>query len=276
MKRSFVKLHATCHMTLSADMDCAVVAMLRPRSGDSQWMVQERYEMTPPVPTTEYVDDHGNLCQRLKVPKGQTRIAVDMIMITGTHIAVDPSASAVPVEDLPFGTLKYLLQSRYCPSDKMHDMACEIVGGASPGYGQVEAIRSWVNRNIRYEYGVSSGTTDALDTLSDGAGVCRDFSHVAIGLCRALDIPARYVVGYLHRLDPMDMHAWFEAFVGDRWYTFDGTQSSALGGRIVVAHGRDAADVAFLSHYGPLEVTQMQVQVQDIPLDAPLAFPLAS
>ncbi|MFN9473323.1 transglutaminase-like domain-containing protein [Acidovorax sp.] len=274
MNQTFVKLHATCRMTLFADMDCAVVAMLRPRSGDSQWMVQERYELTPVVPMTEYVDDHGNLCQRLKIPQGQMRIEVDMIMITDTHIAVDASAKAVPVEDLPFEALKYLLQSRYCPSDKMQDKAREIVGDASPGYGQVEAIRSWVHRNLEYRYNVSSGTTDALDTLNDGAGVCRDFSHVAIGLCRALDIPARYVVGYLHALDPMDMHAWFEAFVGDRWYAFDGTQAHARGGRIVVAYGRDAADVAFLSYYGPLEITLMNVRVEEIAMEAPLTFPL--
>jgi len=261
-------------MTLSADADCAVVAVLRPRSGDAQWMVQERYELTPAVPMTEYVDDHGNLCQRLKIPQGQMRIEVDMIMITDTHIAVDASAKAVPVEDLPFEALKYLLQSRYCPSDKMQDKAREIVGDASPGYGQVEAIRSWVHHNLEYRYNVSSGTTDALDTLNDGAGVCRDFSHVAIGLCRALDIPARYVVGYLHALDPMDMHAWFEAFVGDRWYAFDGTQAQARGGRIVVAYGRDAADVAFLSYYGPLEITLMDVRVEEIAMEAPLTFPL--
>lgn len=276
MNKTFVKLHATCHMTLSADADCAVVAVLRPRSGDAQWMVQERYELTPAVPMTEYVDDHGNLCQRLKIPQGQMRIEVDMIMITDTHIAVDASAKAVPVEDLPFEALKYLLQSRYCPSDKMQDKAREIVGDASPGYGQVEAIRSWVHHNLEYRYNVSSGTTDALDTLNDGAGVCRDFSHVAIGLCRALDIPARYVVGYLHALDPMDMHAWFEAFVGDRWYAFDGTQAQARGGRIVVAYGRDAADVAFLSYYGPLEITLMDVRVEEIAMEAPLTFPISA
>lgn len=274
MNKTRVKLHATCHMTLQADMDCAVIAMLRPRSGDSQWMVQERYELTPPVPMTEYVDDHGNLCQRLVVPQGLMRIEVDMIMITDTDIAVDGSAPAVPVEDLPFEALKYLLQSRYCPSDRMEAKARAIVGSASPGYAQVEAIRSWVHGNLEYRYGVSNGTTDALDTLNDGAGVCRDFSHVAIGLCRALDIPARYVVGYLHQLDPMDMHAWFEAFLGDRWYAFDGTQARPLGGRIVVAYGRDAADVAFLSYYGPLHVMLMDVRVEQMASDAALRFPL--
>ena len=257
-----MKLHATCKMTVSASSDCPVVAMLRPRSGEAQWMVQERYELLPWVPTTEYVDDFGNLCQRMKIPQGQMRIEVDMIMVTEDSIAVDFDAPAVAIEALPFDTLKYLLQSRYCPCDKMGDKADEIVGSAPSGYAQVEAIRSWIHDKLEYRYGVSSGTTDALDTLNDGAGVCRDFSHVAIGLCRAIRIPARLVVGYLHRLDPMDMHAWFEAFVGGRWYTFDATQDQPRGGRIVVAYGRDAADVAFLSNYGPLEMGQMEVSVE--------------
>lgn len=257
-----MKLHATCKMTVHAAADCPVVAMLRPRSGDAQWMVQERYELTPWVATTEYVDDFGNLCQRMKIPQGEMRIEVDMVMVTEADIAVDHAAQAVPVEALPFDALKYLLQSRYCPSDKMEDKAREIVGNAAPGYPQVAAIRDWIHSSLEYRYGVSNGTTDALDTLHDGAGVCRDFSHVAIGLCRALRIPARLVVGYLYQLDPMDMHAWFEAYVGGRWYTFDATQDRPRGGRIVVAYGRDAADVAFLSNYGPLEMGQMEVKVQ--------------
>ncbi len=259
-----MKLHASCKMTVTASSDCPVVAMLRPRSGDAQWMVSERYELHPWVPTTEYVDGFGNLCQRLTIPQGRMSIEVGMVMVTEDVIAVAPYAPAVPVEDLPFEALQYLLQSRYCPSDKMADKAEQIVGNARPGYAQAEAIRAWIHDRLAYRYGVSDGTTDALDTLADGAGVCRDFSHVAIGLCRALRIPARLVVGYLHRLDPMDMHAWFEAFVGGRWYTFDATQSEPRGGRIVLAYGRDAADVAFLSNYGPLEMGQMTVAVEEV------------
>jgi transglutaminase-like putative cysteine protease len=180
-------------------------------------MVSERYELHPWVPTTEYVDSFGNLCQRMKIPQGEMRIEVEMIMEAEAAIAVAPSAGAVPVEDLPFDALQYLLQSRYCPSDKMGERAEQIAGDAVPGYAQVEAIRSWIHTNLEYRYGVSDGSTDALDTLDDGAGVCRDFSHVGIALCRALHIPARLVVGFLHELDPMDMHAWFEAFVGGRW-----------------------------------------------------------
>ena len=132
----------------------------------------------------------------------------------------------------------------------------------------MEAIRHWIHSNLVYQYGVSDATTDALDTLAHGAGVCRDFSHVGVAFTRALKIPARMVVGYLHTLDPMDMHAWFEAFIDGRWYTFDATQAQPLGGRIVVAYGRDAADVAFVSNYGPLEMGEMRGTVQ--PLETPL------
>ncbi len=259
-----MRLHATCKMRVQASSDCPVVAMLRPRSGDAQWMVSERYELQPWVTTTEYVDVFGNLCQRLTVPKGEMRIEVEMIMEAEAAIAVAPDAEAVAVRDLPSDTLQYLLQSRYCPSDKMEDRALQIVGDTKSGYAQVEVIRRWIHEHLEYRYGVSDGSTDALDTLSDGAGVCRDFSHVAIGMCRALRIPARMVVGYLYQLEPMDMHAWFEAFVGGRWYTFDATQAEPQGGRIVLAYGRDAADVAFLSNYGPLEVTEMAISVDEL------------
>jgi transglutaminase-like putative cysteine protease len=190
------------------------------------------------------------------------RIEVEMVMETEEFIRVTPGAPPTPIAALPDDALLYLLQSRYCPSDKMEAKAREIVGDALPGYDQVEAIRAWIHQNIEYRYGVSEATTDALDTLAQGAGVCRDFSHIGVSLTRALKIPARVVVGYLHELDPMDMHAWFEAFIDGRWYTFDATQSRPRGARIVVAYGRDAADVAFVSNYGPLEMGEMTVSVK--------------
>ena len=259
-----MKLKANCTMTVSVSQDCPVIAMLRPRSGMAQWMISERYELTPWVRTTEYVDNYGNLGQRLVIPQGEMRIEVEMVMETEAHIRVTPGAPPTPIDRLPDEALLYLLQSRYCPSDKMEAKAREIVGDASPGYDQVEAIREWIHSHLEYRYGVSDGTTDALDTLGHGAGVCRDFSHVGVGFTRALKIPARMVVGYLHRLDPMDMHAWFEAFIDGRWYTFDATQSQPRGGRIVVAYGRDAADVAFVSNYGPMEMGEMKVTVEHL------------
>ncbi len=257
-----MRLKAICDITVEAPHPCPVIAMLRPASGLAQWLASERYAFSASIRPTEFVDGYGNLCQRFTVPSGRLRIRVESVVETDDSIAVAPEAPLTLIHDLPDAVTQYLLQSRYCPSDKMSDRAWEIVGNAQQGYAQVEAIRGWIHRNIRYEYGVSDPSTDALGTLADGAGVCRDFSHSGIALCRSLRIPARMVVGYLYQLDPMDLHAWFEAYVGGRWYTFDATQQQPRGGRIVVAYGRDAADVAFLSNYGALETVEMQVSVE--------------
>ena len=256
-----MRLLAVNEITVSCEQDCPVVAMLRPRSGPFQWVVAQRYELTPWLPATEYVDSFGNLCQRFVLPQGELSMRVESEVEVDDVAAVDGHASLTPIEMLPDDVLGYLLQSRYCPSDKMEDMAREIVRGCSPGYPQAARVQEWVRERLEYRYGVSNQTTDALETLAAGAGVCRDFSHLGVALCRALKIPARVVVGYLHELDPMDMHAWYEAFLGGRWTTFDATQDRPRGGRIVVGYGRDAADVAFLSNYGPLEITRMQVSV---------------
>lgn len=263
-----MRLKAGCEMTLEATEPCPTVGMLRPRSGLAQWLTSESYRFDPHVHTTEYVDAYGNLCQRFIVPQGSMRVRVDAIVETEDTIAVDPNAPATPVAEMPDDALQFLLQSRYCPSDKMGGRAEQIVAGFAPGYAQVEAIRAWIHQNITYEYTVSDATTDALDTLGHRAGVCRDYSHVGIALCRSLRIPARMVVGYLYELDPMDLHAWFEAFIGGRWYTFDATQDQPRGGRIVVAYGRDAADVAFISNFGALKTVEMKVWVDR---DAPAA-----
>ena len=258
-----MKLKASCALTLNAPTDCPLVAMLRPRSGQAQRMVSSGYTLQPWVPTTHYVDIYGNLCQRLVVPQGTIRVVFEVTMEVEADIAVAPDAPLTPMHQLPDDVLLYLLQSRYCPSDKMQEKARAIVGNAAPGYAQVEKIRAWIQQHLVYQYGVSTATTDAIDTLGHGAGVCRDFAHVGIALCRSLRIPARIVVGYFYLLDLMDLHAWFEAFVGGRWYTFDATQQAPCGGRIVMAYGRDAADVAFISEYAaqPLEVSEMRVEV---------------
>ena len=257
-----------------------MVAMLRPRTGRSQRVISERYDLRPWVPVDEYADGYGNLCQRLVVPQGQMHVRVEVIVEVEDHIAVAPDAARMPVNALPAGVLHYLLQSRYCPSDMMQDQALTVVGRAAPGYAQVEKIRAWIHDNLEYRYGVSTASTDALDTLAHGAGVCRDFAHVGMALCRSLQIPARMVVGYLHGLKPMDLHAWFEAFVGGRWFTFDATQDTPRGGRIVLAYGHDAADVAFISDYGlqPLQLDDMHIEVtaaDGLPPDSDLDDPSA-
>lgn len=261
-----MKLKASCAITLSAPTDCPLVAMLRPRSGQAQRMFTSGYTLQPWVPTTHYVDIYGNLCQRLVIPQGTMHAVFEVTMEVEADIAIAPDALLTPMQQLPDDVLLYLLQSRYCPSDKMQETARAIVGNVLPGYAQVEKIRAWIQQNLIYQYGVSTATTDAIDTLGHGAGVCRDFAHVGIALCRSLRIPARIVVGYFHQLDPMDLHAWFEAFIGGRWYTFDATQRAPRGGRIVIAYGRDAADVAFISDYAaqPLEIIEMRVDVAEV------------
>ena len=264
-----MRLLTTCTLTLQAAEDCPTVGMLRPCSGDAQWLVGEHYSFDPQVRIAEYVDAYGNLCQRFVVPQGTMTIRITATVETEDDILVAMGAPATPVAALPDATLQYLLQSRYCPSDRPEaiSMAEEIAGALPPGYDQVEAIRAWIHEHIAYRYGVSDASTDAIDTVDAGAGVCRDFSHIGITLCRALRIPARMVVGYLYRLDPMDLHAWFEAFVDGRWYTFDATQDQPRGGRVVVAYGHDAADVAFISNYGPLETQALDVTVELAPPD---------
>ena len=268
-----MKLHVGSDIVVHAASDCPIVAMLRPASGQAQWLSHETYVFAPWVPTTERVDVYGNLCQRMTVPQGEMRLRVEATVETESDLAVAPGAPYTPVGALPDSTLMYLLPSRYCPSDRLTPKAWEIVAGASPGYDQVEAIRAWIQADLAYRYGASDQSTDAMATLAAGAGVCRDFAHVGISLCRAIYIPARMVVGYLLGLDPMDLHAWFEAYVGGRWYTFDATQSTPKGGRVVLAYGRDAADVAFISNYGPLETIAMQVWVELAPAPGPMPSP---
>lgn len=259
-----MRLEAKCEMSLRADEPTPLVAMLRPRSSMGQWIAAEAYEIDPFVPVVEYTDAFGNLCQRMTAPSGGFRISVTAQVETSEQIAVAPGLPLSRLGDLPDDVLRFLLPSRYCPSDKLADKARSVVGKTRPGYDQVEAIRRFIHSELTYKYGVSDSSTDALDTLEQGAGVCRDFSHVGIALCRALQIPARMVVGFLHGLQPMDMHAWFEAFVGGRWYAFDATQDEPRGGRIAVAYGRDAVDVALFSEYGPIQLKKMEVLVQQL------------
>jgi transglutaminase-like putative cysteine protease len=196
------------------------------------------------------------------MPPGELQITATVIADTSDTIDVNPHAAFVPVQSLPDNVLHFLLPSRYCQSDLLGGLAHEIVAGIDSGYEQVEAIRSWIHTHIDYQYDTSDASTSAIDTEQTRTGVCRDFVHLGIALCRSLTIPARMVVGYLYQLDPMDLHAWFEAFVGDRWYTFDATQSEPRGNRIAIAYGRDAADVALANQFSLLTLTDMQVWVR--------------
>ena len=255
-------LNATCEIAFHTHVPVPTVLMLHPHSGPRQWVMREEYSIVPHSPVTEYTDGFGNLCQRVVAQPGDFAVRSSCTADVADEIEVNPDAPYVPAEHLPHDVLQYLLPSRYCQSDLMHAEALSIVGDLPPGYRQVDAIRSWIERNVEYRYGASTTTTSALDTWKNQSGVCRDFAHLGMALCRTINIPARMVVGYLKDLEPMDLHAWFEAWLGGRWYVFDGTQKHPRGNRITVAYGRDAADVALVTQFGPLQLRSMKVTVE--------------
>lgn len=264
--------HASCSIAFDVAEPTAMVFMLRPRSGPGQWIAAETYDLTPSVEVVEFTDAFGNLCQRLVAPVGEFTIRTSVtVMITETDDLADSAdALFVDVPNVPHSALAYLLPSRFCESDRFGNMATEIVKNCAPGYAQVETINNWVRENVRNTPLSSTYPVSAVEVNQRREGVCRDLAHIGIALCRALCIPARLVVGYLHGLEPMDIHAWYQVFVGGKWWTFDptGPQSSA---RITIAHGRDAADVAIYNQYGPLLLPR-SMEVAVAPSDPPASM----
>ncbi len=259
-----MKLKVACQLVYESLENAPLILMLRPQNGLEQQIIEENYNLSPNLSIAEYKDSYGNLCQRVITPIGKLTIETLAIAEVKNELDIDFEAGFVPVENLPNEAIIYLLPSRYCESDKLYSLATEIVRDLPLGYAQVDAIRQWVKDNIHFEYGRSSSSSSAYDVSLSKTGVCRDFTHLCMALCRSLSIPARMVVGYLHELKPMDLHAWFEAYVGDKWYVFDATQDTPKGNRVVIAHGRDANDVAFASQFGDMELLSMWVSVEEL------------
>ena len=244
-------LRTSCDFTFEITVPTPFILMLRPRSGGQQWVAREEYRLRPSVPVFEFTDDYGNLCQRLIAPPGVFAIHTAADVMTADHVDQAPGAPFVEIEHLPDAVLSYLLPSRYCESDRFGQMATSVTADQQPGYDQVKAIETWVRASIRNEPGSSDMPVSAVEVNLRQSGVCRDLSHLGIALCRSLSIPARLVVGYLYGLEPMDLHAWFEAYVAGRWYAFDATQAELRGGYVAIGYGRDAADVAIYNQFGP-------------------------
>lgn len=256
-------LRASCELCFDISVPTPFILMLRPRSGAQQWIAREEYRLNPTIPVIEFTDNYGNLCQRLIAPVGQFSIYTMAEVMTADQLDEAPGAPFVDVQNLPESVLAYLLPSRFCESDRFGDMALEITQGCLLGYDQVRAIENWLHQSISFLPGTSTVPISAVEVNQRQSGVCRDFAHLGIALCRALSIPARMVVGYLHGLQPMDLHAWFEAFIGGRWYTFDATQSGTKSGYISIGYGRDAADVSIYTQFGPSVVPiQQQIHVE--------------
>lgn len=258
-------LDAICQLEYSALEEVPAVFMLRPRSGWAQWIIREEFEIRPQVPVFEFTDVYGNLCQRLVMPAGNFQLRAQVRADVTEFVEEEPFAQITRVQELPPELLHYLLPSRYCQSDQLSGLAASIAGSLPENFQRVLAIRTWIHTNISRCPGSSDSSTSAVDTARTQLGICRDFAHLGIALCRAINVPARMVVGFLHELYPMDLHAWFEVYIGGRWFTLDPFESATRGGRIVVAYGRDAADVALATLFGPFSLQRMEVTVNTAP-----------
>jgi transglutaminase-like putative cysteine protease len=212
---------------------------------------------SPPTPITAYRDGFGNWCSRIVAPRGEIRISTDaLVNDSGLPDAVDPAAPQHGVEDLPAETLVFLLGSRYCETDRLSETAWALFGKAPPGWPRVKAICDFVHGHLDFGYHYARATKTALEAFNERTGVCRDYTHLAVTFCRCMNIPARYCTGYLGDIgvpvspDPMDFSAWFEAYLGGRWHTFDPRNNIPRVGRVLIAQGRDAADVPISNAFG--------------------------
>ena len=241
---------------------------------DTDWARRLRGErsVTPDTPIREYRDGFGNRCWRIAAPGGSLTFRYDgTFAVPDAPDVINLAAAQDPVPALPDDVLVFTLPSRFCQSDLLMDEAWALFGDTPLGYARVQAICDWVHTNVAYGYGSSGPTISAVDTYQSRRGVCRDFAHLPVTFCRALNIPARYVFGYLPDYGveppdvPMDFHAWFEAFLDGRWYTFDARHNMPRIGRVKIAQGRDAVDVAMVTSYGNARLQSMTVWTDAVP-----------
>ncbi len=245
-----MKLQVSCNIHFQATDETALILMLRPFRGKQQWINHETYTISPAVQITDNTDSFGNSYQCLIAPIGSFLIQTSAEVIVNHDTEIARKSDFVEIQHLPNEVLCFLLPSRYCESDRFGNLAREVTDDALPGYAQVSKITEWVRNSVQYVPGSSEFPLSAVEVHQRGTGVCRDLAQLAIALCRSISIPARLVVGYLHNLEPMDLHAWFEAYIGNSWFTFDPTQNSPVALRVIIAYGRDAADVSIFHQFG--------------------------
>ncbi len=230
------------------------------------------------VPSAEYTDGFGNRCRRLVVPQGGAAFRNDLLVQdSGAADQRDCNAQEVFPGDLPSEVFEYLLSSRYCEVDELSATAWELFGHCDPGWNRVQQICNYVNARIRFDYQCARATRTAAQTMVEQVGVCRDFTHLAVALCRCMNIPARYCNGFLGDIGvprdpaPMDYNAWFEVYLGGKWYTFDARHNVPRIGRILVARGRDAADIPMIHTFGPHILQKFEVITEEVTIDDQLS-----
>jgi transglutaminase-like putative cysteine protease len=231
----------------------------------------DELHIEPGVPYSTYYDGFGNWCTRLLAPAGQVRFTADAIVNdSGLADETNWSAQQHAVADLPHDALVFLLGSRYCETDLLSQAAWDLFHAAPTGWGRVQAICDFVHNHIEFGYPYADPTRTAWNAFNGRRGVCRDFAHLAVTLCRCMNIPARYCTGYLGDIgvppsaSPMDFSGWFEAYLGGRWYTFDARHNVPRIGRVVIARGRDATDVAISTSFGPSDLLQFKVWTDEV------------
>jgi transglutaminase-like putative cysteine protease len=225
----------------------------------------------PALAIRQYRDGFGNWCSRVVAPAGLTKFTVDaLINDAGNPDPVAFGAREVPVPDLPEETLVFLLASRYCETDRLSEIAWSLFGQVPAGWGRVQAICDFVHKHIVFGYEHANPSKSAYDAFSTKTGVCRDYAHLAVAFCRCLNIPARYCTGYLGDVGlpppyaPMDFAGWFEAYLDGTWYTFDPRNNTPRMGRVLIARGRDAADVAISTTFGPNTLEGFRVWTDEV------------
>ena len=241
-------------------------------------LVPDTMTVEPAAAVEPYTDLFGNRATRLVLPAGETQLrALTTIEDPGGLDAEDRTAAAVPLAELPPDVLRFLMPSRYCEVDLLSPIALELFGSVAPGWTRVDAICEWVHTRVAFSYAKARATRGALDVFTERVGVCRDFQHLAVTFCRCLNIPARYAAGYLGDIGvpaapyPMDFSAWFEAYLGGRWWTFDARHHARRIGRVLMATGLDATDAAITTTFGASTLTHFEVVSEEVTADGTVA-----
>ncbi|MBJ7594213.1 MAG: transglutaminase family protein [Candidatus Dormibacteraeota bacterium] len=258
-----------CEFVHDLSWPVTLVLQVEPRPDAVLAITRPQLQTEPAVPMQTYADIYGNVCRRLTLRPGRTHIRYEAEVEVDAGVDEDdPSAALTAVADLPAEVLHYTLASRYCESDRLSNTAWALFGAIPEGWERVRAVVDWVHNNITFAMGSSDTSTGATHIYVQRRGVCRDFTHLAVAFLRSLNVPTRYCFGYLPDIDvmpvpePMDFAAWLEAYIGDRWYTFDPRNNERRTGRVVVGRGRDAADVAMLTSYGRAPLAAMRVAAE--------------
>jgi transglutaminase-like putative cysteine protease len=267
-----MKIHAGYRISYDCPQPTPMIMQLSVHpSRIADLLTWDRLQLDPPIPANTYHDVFGNFCHVIRAPAGRVSMAADfMVRDDGKPDAAEPNAEQHALADLPVDTLVFLLGSRYCETDRFIDIAWSKFGNIRRGWSLVQTICDYVHDRIKFSYEHASPTKTAWDAHTEGWGVCRDFAHLAVTLCRCMNIPARYCTGYLGDIGvppdpaPMDFSAWFEAYLGGRWYTFDARHNTPRIGRILMARGRDATDVAIVTSFGPCTLAGFKVITDEV------------